>query len=716
MVAHLQLGLLLQELGAPLNPKSAERAAVYLTNSLTGWEDGPALPALTGAFYPELQAESDAARDVKRQKPILVVIGNPPYNAYAGTSPDEENGLVEPYKEGLIKEWGIKKFNLDELYVRFFRLAERRVAETGRGIVCFITNFSYLRDPSFVVMRRRLLGNFDQLWIDNLNGDSRETGKTTPDGLPDPSVFSTAQNPAGIRKGAAIGLMVRTSRDPEVAFVPATVHYRELWGVNKRGQLLDSLTVPDIEALYETAAPMRHNKFSLKKVDLDALYESWPTIAECAAFLSNGLMEKRGGALFSDEKASLESRVATYLDKTIDWDTYCKNNSFLTEQYARFDPKKTREKLLSQQDDSSSQIIRYEIRPFDTKWAYFTAVRPVWNEPRPLLKEQAFPTNTFLISRPASITSSEGFPFSFTNNLGDNDYSRGHAYYFPILLKNKEKKKNTAQISFLLTETRITANLSPAACAYLTYLGLTELDKLPQAGLVWYHALAIGYSPLYRLRHAAGLQTNWPRLPLPSTATLLQTSANLGQQVAALLSADVPLAGVSTSPAKALQPFGKLDMVAPATEADLSITASWGHGGHGKPVMPGSGRAEARPYSELERQSLEVLFEEYSLTTEQGYSLVGNQALDVYLNDTTRWAGVPTQVWATTIGGYQVLKKWLSYREQPILGRPLSIEEARYVSQVVRRLLRLLIITPALDANYTACASNSYSWPIKVGL
>ena len=112
VVAHLQLGLLLQELGAPLKPKSAERAAVYLTNSLTGWEDGPALPPLTGSFYPELQAESDAAREVKRQKPILVVLGNPPYNAYAGTSPDEENGLVEPYKQGLISEWGIKKSTL----------------------------------------------------------------------------------------------------------------------------------------------------------------------------------------------------------------------------------------------------------------------------------------------------------------------------------------------------------------------------------------------------------------------------------------------------------------------------------------------------------------------------------------------------------------------------------------------------------------------------
>lgn len=94
--------------------------------------------------------------------------------------------------------------------MRFFRLAERRIAERGqRGVVCFISNSSYVREPSFVVMREHLVRNFDQIWIDNLNGDSRETGKTTPDGQPDPSVFSTPYNKEGIRKGTAIALLVK---------------------------------------------------------------------------------------------------------------------------------------------------------------------------------------------------------------------------------------------------------------------------------------------------------------------------------------------------------------------------------------------------------------------------------------------------------------------------------------------------------------------------
>ncbi len=124
VVAHLQLGLLLQSLDAPL--AETERVGVYLTNALTGWE--PPREPKTHLLFPEMEEERDRAEEVKRDRPILVILGNPPYNAFAGTSPEEEQGLVEPYKEGLNTKWGIKKFNLDDLYVRFFRLAERRIA------------------------------------------------------------------------------------------------------------------------------------------------------------------------------------------------------------------------------------------------------------------------------------------------------------------------------------------------------------------------------------------------------------------------------------------------------------------------------------------------------------------------------------------------------------------------------------------------------------
>ena len=224
VVAHLQLGLCLQSHGASLSNTQKERLGIFLTNSLTGWDaqDRPPLQ------WSELEEERKGSGSVKQRIPILVVIGNPPYNAFAGTSTEEEGAHLEDYKGAYFVEqqrrrkstaaelpsktkrkyrlndpiseggWGIKKFNLDEFYVQFFRFAELRIAQrTGRRIICFISSFSYLRGPSFTIMRERLLSEFDRMWFDCLNGDSRETGKRTPDGRPDPSVFSTKYNKEG---------------------------------------------------------------------------------------------------------------------------------------------------------------------------------------------------------------------------------------------------------------------------------------------------------------------------------------------------------------------------------------------------------------------------------------------------------------------------------------------------------------------------------------
>lgn len=214
VIAHWQVGHALRAAGAPLGHE--ERAAVYLTNALTGWtapkeSETPDAPQRGIRYtYPPLAIERDEAARVKQARPILVVLGNPPYNAFAGTSPAEESGLVEPYKEGLQRDWGIRKFNLDDLYVRFFRVAERRIAEgTGRGVVCFISNHSWLWYPSYVVMRKRLLSEVDRIWVDNLNGSKFETGKVAPDGTPDPSVFSTESNREGIQVGTAVTLLVK---------------------------------------------------------------------------------------------------------------------------------------------------------------------------------------------------------------------------------------------------------------------------------------------------------------------------------------------------------------------------------------------------------------------------------------------------------------------------------------------------------------------------
>ena len=123
---------------------------------------------------------------------------------------------------------------MNDLYVRFFRMAERRIAEkTGRGVVCFISNYSWLDGLSFTGMRERYLEAFDAIRIDCLNGDKYKTGKTTPDGKPDPSIFSTPEDPLGIQVGTAITTLVRKADHTPTK----TVGFRHLWGQAKREEL-----------------------------------------------------------------------------------------------------------------------------------------------------------------------------------------------------------------------------------------------------------------------------------------------------------------------------------------------------------------------------------------------------------------------------------------------------------------------------------------------
>ena len=138
---------------------------------------------------------------------------------------DEERVLSEAYRvtKRVRRPEGQ---GLNDLYVRFFRMAERRIAKTGQGVVCFISNYSWLDGLSFTGMREQYLEAFDAIRIDCLNGDKYKTGKTTPDGTPDPSIFSTPSDPMGIQVGTAITTLVR-----KADHVPAeTIGFRHLWG------------------------------------------------------------------------------------------------------------------------------------------------------------------------------------------------------------------------------------------------------------------------------------------------------------------------------------------------------------------------------------------------------------------------------------------------------------------------------------------------------
>jgi hypothetical protein len=148
----------------------------------------------------------------------------------------------------------------------------------------------------------------------------------------------------------------------------------------------------------------------------------------------------------------------------------------------------------------------------------------------------------------------------------------------------------------------------------------------------------------------------------------------------------------------------------PDLEKALEITVGWGRRGQNSTVMPGPGLAPSREWTIKEREKLTTLAKVQSLTLENALSLLGNTCVDVYLNNDAMWSAVPINVWKYTLGGYQALKKWLSYREFALLGRPLHSEETAYFAQVVRRIASILLLGPALDTSYQAIL------PIATGL
>ncbi|TRV07614.1 MAG: DNA methyltransferase [Microcystis wesenbergii Mw_MB_S_20031200_S109] len=715
VVAHLQLGLFLQSLGVPLIEDS-ERVGVYLTNALTGWqppdEESKQKIQQLQLNFPELNKEREAADEVKRGKPILVILGNPPYNAFAGTSPAEEAGLVEVYKQGLISDWGIKKFNLDDLYVRFFRLAERCISEnTGKGVVCYVSNFSYLGDPSFVVMRQRFLQEFDRLWFDCLNGDSRETGKLTPEGNPDPSVFSTQYNKEGIRVGTTIGLMVRK----EVRNKNIDVYFRHFWGVSKREQLLDSLNNQDFDDFYQVSNPEKSNRYSFRPSDVSSHYLAWPKLTDlCADSPITGYKENRGYSFIDTDKNILTERISQYFDKNVSWEDLERLNTGLTKDVARFDAKKARDKILKLQEKfNQKMLLRYLLRPYEVKWCYYTQIRPLWNESRPSLFIHQFEGNSFLVSRPAGVATPEGIPFYFTNCLGDFDFIRGHAYHFPMRLRqNYSVKVNTEDNtqgklfdSSDFNTSQITANLSEKSRQYLKEMGINNIDEnIENASLIWLHSLAIGYSPLYLRENADGIRQDFPRIPLPKSQELLIKSAELGQTIASLLDTENPVIGVTKKPTPALQKIALISCTDGVNlnpdQGDLIINVGWGHGGKNGVTMPGKGKAIARQYTTAEM----------SVISPEMRQLLGTTTYDIYLNDRAYWQNIPARVWEYTIGGYQVIKKWLSYREEKLLGRGLTIAEVQEVSEMTRRITAIILLESDLDHNYQNIKTAVYSF------
>ncbi|MXW46661.1 MAG: N-6 DNA methylase [Gammaproteobacteria bacterium] len=728
VVAHLQVGLTMQDLDAALAGDGSDRVGVYLTNALTGWE--PTDKEKQVVAFPELKEERDKANKVKRERPILVILGNPPYNGFAGVAMEEERELSTAYRTTK-KVRRPQGHGLNDLYVRFFRMAERRIAEkTGQGVVCFISNYSWLDGLSFTGMRERYLEAFDAVRIDCLNGDKYKTGKVAPDGSPDPSIFSTENDPVGIQVGTAIATLVRKASHGAAS----SVEFRHLWGQSKREELAATAeTAP--ESLYENNNPVLPLGLPFLPTAVSEKWFDWPTLPELFPASFPGVKTSRDSFLVDIDQHRLEARIADYFNEQLSHEEIGRRYPSAMKTTARFDTAKVREGLLARSrmdtkapdmsevgaakrpadsegpeaagaarpadaDESDgggepgaeaagptgipgieSGIVRFAYRPFDNRWLYWERDTQLLDRNRSDYKPHVFKGNLWLVaqqkprrgwSRPQVISA-----------IGCLDLMDRGATCFPCWLNDDGMRAVDG-----VPNRR--ANLSAAAENYIEATGVTVED-------LFHHVLAVLHDPAYREANAGALCMEWPRIPLPgwpapdradiasasSAAEALAQSAARGRKVARLLDPEKPVPGVTQG---TLRPELAAVAVPATTDGsnmkadDYKVSAGWGRFGSNNTVMPGPGKVIKRDYTPAERTALA-----------DALDALGDSTYDIHLNGRAFWRNVTTAVWNYKLGGYQVLKKWLSYREQSILNRPLTPDEARYFTNTARRIAALLL-------------------------
>ena len=506
VVAHLQVGLTMQTLDAPLSDDGNERAGVFLTNALTGWEPRTQKPLP----FPELEEERDRAERVKQDTPVLVILGNPPYNGFAGMAVDEERELSEAYRT--VKDVRRPEGQgLNDLYVRFFRMAERRIAEkTGRGVVCFISNYSWLDGLSFTGMRERYLDAFDVIRVDCLNGDKYKTGKTTPDGRPDPSIFSTPGDPVGIQVGTAIATLVR-----KADHAPAeAVGFRHLWGQSKLSELNETAET-EPAALYDTVEPVLPLGLPFAEVAVSTEWSNWPSLPDLFPKSFPGVKTSRDSFVVDIDLDKLKARIQAY---------------FNSGEVQRSGP-------------DEAGFVRYAYRPLDTRWMYWEEDSELLDRPRPDYKPHIFDGNLALVSQQKPRR--EWSPPQVIPHIGCLDLMDRSATCFPAWLRDEQTEGQQTMLDGGGEWRR--PNLSAAAQRYLDRLGL-GVEEL------FHHALAVLHDPAYREANAGALRMEWPRIPLPGwpdggapdAADALRASAARGLELAALLDPDKPVPGVTS--------------------------------------------------------------------------------------------------------------------------------------------------------------------------
>jgi len=518
-IAHLKLGLMLYPPSAP-TPKPPPRLGIYLTNTLELPDEQ--IPMQLGPWRIISQEAAEAAT-VKRETPLLVIIGNPPYSANSANKIEWIEALIRKdyYPRDHIKEQN-PKLLLDD-YVKFIRWAQWRLEQTGGGILAFVTNHGYLENPTFRRMRRALMEAFDELYLLNLHGNARE-GETAPDGSPDENVFD-------IQQGVALLIAVRNfpnahradkmgvhndtiadGGDTTGAGTSARVWYYDLWGT--REEKYAFLNTHTLESTpWQALQPQP--PFYLFAPQNDALrteYERGWRLTDIFRLHSTGIKTHRDHFAIDFDLKSLQQRIGEFRDLTIPDDE-------IRRRYALKDTRdwklhESRQKL-AQDSNWQAHFHPCLYRPFDTRWIYYSPT--VIELPRDeVMRHLIGGQNLALISVRQHTQAGEWALVWVSDKLTEC-----------CAISNKTGEINYVFPLYLLTQDGREPNLHEKFLQALRAV----MDREPTPKEVLAYIYAVLHAPSYRQRYAPFLRYDYPRVPLPASAEQFVRLASLGQHL-----------------------------------------------------------------------------------------------------------------------------------------------------------------------------------------
>lgn len=495
-MCHMKLDMVLTELGyKPSN--NPPRQSVYLTNSL---EEGDS-PSYSLPFARWLANEVKLANTIKRDMPIMCMIGNPPYSGISQNMGGWITGLINDYKYVDGEHFGERKHWLHDDYVKFIRLSEELINKNGEGVLGFITNHGYLDNPTFRGMRWHLLQTFNKIWVLDLHGNANKKEQALGGSKKDANVFD-------IKQGVAIIIAIK-KRDGGDGL--ARVMRGDLWGTRKEKyealsehRLNDSLFKP-----LETMPP----QYPFVKRDWSALgaYQEGVPINEFMPVNSSGIVTAKDHLVIDFSAQGLKERISRFADPS-KTDDQVRSEFFSHKKAGKYPPGDSRGWKLPAARASlcdsawEADIKPISYRPFDTRAILYRPDMVDWGR-FGFMRHMMTGENVALLTSKAHRDNAFAHVFvckTISEVIGLSPRTASNSISFPLYLY-PENDYTTRQINF-----------DPKLYARLQDVAVHPEHGTPNEIAVFDYIYGVLHCPAYREIYAEFLKSDFPRIPWPT--------------------------------------------------------------------------------------------------------------------------------------------------------------------------------------------------------